>query len=64
LRAFSDGNVANYNTKIYCDLNDLRKLDWKIIRATSWKRTNLCEEQEAKRIKGAEVLVWRKPWKY
>lgn len=54
---FSDGNVANYNTKIYCDLNDLRKLDWKIIRGSSWKRPNLCEEQEAKRIKGAEVLV-------
>jgi len=54
---FSDGNVANYNTKIYCDLNDLRKLNWKIIRDTSWKRKNPFEEQEAKRIKGAEVLV-------
>jgi len=54
---FSDGNVANHNTKIYCDLNDLRKLHWKIIRDTYWKRPNVWEEQEAKRIKSAEVLV-------
>lgn len=56
---FSDGNIASLKTKIFCDLDDLRKLDWEKIRASYWYTTtpSSYSTDEARRIKGAEVLV-------
>lgn len=59
---FSDGNIANtqeiagmkHSTKIYSELKDLEKLDWKRIK--QFDQVN-CFFDEAKRIKSAEVLV-------
>lgn len=52
---FSDGNAAAVNTKFYCGTAMLNELPWDTINARYW--TNF---EDGKRIKCAEVLVYRK----
>jgi len=35
--AISDGNAGAFHTSFYRDLKELKNLDWKSIRATSWQ---------------------------
>jgi hypothetical protein len=49
---FSDGNVAAIETRKYHNLEDLEKLSWATIRAPYDK-----DDNEAERVKSAEVLV-------
>jgi hypothetical protein len=35
--AISDGNAGAFHTSFYKDLKELKNLDWKSIRATSWQ---------------------------
>jgi len=48
---FSDGNIIATATKVFDNIDDLRKLPWKTIRAPYWSG------DEESRIKGAEVLI-------
>jgi hypothetical protein len=50
---FSDGNASCSQTKFYWDLKMLSRLNWYIIRQSTWH-----DQPDGKRIKCAEVLVY------
>ncbi len=52
---FSDGHGIAYYTDWFCDLADLGKVDWDVIRATYWFDTN--EDGDRKRRRQAEFLI-------
>lgn len=52
---FSDGNASSASTKIYSELEDLKKLDWKVINAKFWT-----EHLDGKRKACAEALIHSK----
>lgn len=54
---FTDGNAASASTKFYTSLNDLEKLDWKLLRAESWRDKDPIKHKENGRKRSAEVLV-------
>jgi hypothetical protein len=48
---FSDGNAASGTTKFYTRLEDLTKINWKVVRANYWNGF-----EDGKRIRCSEVL--------
>lgn len=58
---FSDGHADMELSAFYTDHADLRRVDWKIMRATYWHDTN--EDPDRKRRRQAEFLVYQfAPW--
>jgi hypothetical protein len=58
---FSDGHAVEAITSFFNDINDLNRIDWKVIDAWSWKDT--LEDSDKKRRKQAEFLIYNfSPW--
>jgi len=54
---FTDGNARSERTAFYDRLEDLKRLDWKILRAKYWGDNDREKHDENKRRRAAEVLV-------
>lgn len=54
---FTDGNARSHHTRFYYQLDDLRRLDWQILRARYWSADDPEERSENKRLRSAEILV-------
>lgn len=54
---FTDGNARSNKTKFYNRLEDMKHLDWEILRAEYWGAHDDPEHNENKRRRAAEVLV-------
>ena len=53
--AFTDGNAASGLTSSYHSLNNLAKLNWKVINSEFWT-----DKEDGKRIRNAEFLIYPK----
>jgi len=61
--AFTDGHAVEEVTDFYDNLDDLSKVDWRLIEHWSWKSTET--DPDRKRRKQAEFLVHRSvPWNW
>ena len=54
---FTDGNARSNVTRFYNRLDDLRYLDWEILRAHYWGSDDPAKHKENKRQRSAEVLI-------
>jgi hypothetical protein len=58
---FTDGHAVEEVSEFYDQLQDLKKIDWKVIQNWSWKNT--LSDLDRKRRKQAEFLVYHEfPW--
>jgi len=55
---FTDGHALHFGSKFYNFVSDFDKLDWDIIKSSSWSRTD--EDFDRQRKKQAEFLVYKK----
>ncbi|WP_080874434.1 type II toxin-antitoxin system toxin DNA ADP-ribosyl transferase DarT [Oceanobacillus timonensis] len=53
---FTDGHAIMFITEFYNDLNDLKELDWDVLKSRYWNDTN--EDPDRKRRRQAEFLVY------
>ena len=53
--AFTDGNASSQTTQFYWNLNNLKKLNWRIINGLHWN-----DEKDGKRIRNCEFLIFPK----
>jgi hypothetical protein len=54
---FTDGNARSNTTSFFSAMDDLRRLDWALLRARYWNHEDPEQHRENKRRRSAEVLV-------
>jgi hypothetical protein len=54
---FTDGNARSNTSSFFSSIDDLRRLDWTLLRARYWNHENPEQHRENKRRRSAEVLV-------
>jgi hypothetical protein len=54
---FTDGNARSNTTSFFSAMDDLRRLDWALLRTRYWNHEDPEQHRENKRRRSAEVLV-------